>query len=326
MARVSVIIPTYNRERFVVRAVVSALNQGFGDSEVIVVDDGSTDKTRAALEPYKTRIQYIYQGNCGVSAARNTGIEAARGEWLAFLDSDDEWKGEYLAKQMKRAGETPGLCMQTTDCLFDGGTGESTSYFAMNGSLPEFKGEDYLVVQEPFRFVVEHGPWQVGATIIRSDAIKRAGLFDTGLRISEDLDLMARVALQGPFGMIREALVNIYRREESIECLTLEAKHSPLQARESDERLYQKLARFETLKPRQRRALNAVMSANRRAMGNLLLREGRITEARDCYKRALSMDHSIRSLGKYVLSLPRAMSRGRIPPLDSSAARGGKAG
>jgi glycosyltransferase involved in cell wall biosynthesis len=326
MARVSVIIPTYNRERFVVRAVVSALNQGFGDSEVIVVDDGSTDKTRAALEPYKTRIQYIYQGNCGVSAARNTGIEAARGEWLAFLDSDDEWKGEYLAKQMKRAGETPGLCMQTTDCLFDGGTGENTSYFAMNGSLPEFKGEDYLVVQEPFRFVVEHGPWQVGATIIRSDAIKRAGLFDTGLRISEDLDLMARVALQGPFGMIREALVNIYRREESIECLTLEAKHSPLQARESDERLYQKLARFETLKPRQRRALNAVMSANRRAMGNLLLREGRITEARDCYKRALSMDHSIRSLGKYVLSLPRAMSRGRIPPLDSGAARGGKAG
>jgi glycosyltransferase involved in cell wall biosynthesis len=326
MPRVSIIIPTYNRERFVLRAVASALNQSFGDFEVIVVDDGSTDKTRAALEPYKNRIQYIYQGNCGASAARNTGIEVARGEWLAFLDSDDEWEIEYLAKQMKRAGETPGLCMQTTDCVFVGRDGESKSYFAMNGSLPHFKGKDYLVFEEPFRFVVEHGPWQVGATIIRSDAIKRAGLFDTGLRISEDLDLMARVALQGPFGMIRETLGTIYRREEPIECLTYQAIKHPLQARESDEQLYQKLARIETLKPRQRRVLNSIMGANRRAMGNFLFEEGRVAEARNCYKRAFWTDHSIRSLGKYVLSLPRGMSKGRIPPLDSSAARGGKVG
>jgi glycosyltransferase involved in cell wall biosynthesis len=326
MPRVSVIIPTYNRERFVVKAIRSALNQSLQDREIIVVDDGSTDRTRRALEPYRSRIQYIYQDNAGVSAARNAGIKAARGEWLAFLDSDDEWTPEYLTKQTQWAGEAPGVCMQTADCLLVQLNGKTTRYFEISRALPEFKGEDYLFVREPFRFVIEHGPWQVGATIIRSDAIRSAGLFDTNLRISEDLDLMARVALQGPFGMVREALVYIYRREESTECLTQQAKNNPLQARESDELLYEKLARIEALKPRQRRALNAVMSANRRAIGNLLLKDGRMIEAKNCFKRALSMDHSMRSLGKYVLSLPGAVSRRRIPALDGEGhlVKGGK--
>jgi tetratricopeptide (TPR) repeat protein len=175
--------------------------------------------------------------------------------------------------------------------------------------LAEFNKLDYLFPQEPFGFVLRHAPWQVGSTIIRFDAIKKAGLFDTSLKISEDLDLMARVALQGPFGLIREALVNIHRRHETIECLTLQASNNPLQARESDERIYQKLARIGSLKSKQRRILNALMSANRRAMGNLLLKNGRVTEARNCYKRAFSMDHSIRSLGKYVLALPRSGSK-----------------
>src|SRR5208337_1819082 len=118
------------------------------------------------------------------------------------------------------------------------------------------------------------------ATIIRADAITRAGLFDTSLRISEDLDLMARVALQGPFGMIREPLASIYRRDEAIECLTNLARNNPVQARESDERIYEKLAGIEGLKYPERKALNEIMSANRRAMGNLLLKDGRIIEAR----------------------------------------------
>jgi glycosyltransferase involved in cell wall biosynthesis len=301
MPRISVVIPTYNREPFVAKAVRSALNQSFQDREIIVVDDGSTDQTRAALQSYRDRIQYIYQDNSGVSAARNAGVKAARGEWLAFLDSDDEWSAEYLSKQMKRAEEFPRVCMQTADCVFIGQDGRKNSYFDMNGAAAEFKGEDYLFVREPFSFVIRHGPWQVGSTIIRREAIMKAGLFDTSLRISEDLDLMARVAQQGPFGMIREALVSVYRREEAIESLTNQAKDNPIQARESDERIYVKLARIQTLKYTERKALNRVMSANRRAIGNLLLMNGRRKEARDCYKRALFMHPSMRSLGKFVL-------------------------
>ena|SRR5579859_8189540 len=307
MRKVSVIIPTYNRERFVAKAIESVLNQTFDDLEVIVIDDGSTDGTRRILESYGERIRFICQENAGASAARNTGIEAAKGEWLAFLDSDDEWTPGYLAKQIQRAGELPGLCMQTSDCLFIGLDSQTKSYFEINGSLAEFKGQDYLCFQEPFRFIVKHGPWQVGSTIIRREAIYKAGLFDTNLPVSHDYDLMARVGLQGPFALIREALVKIYRREEEIECLTQQATNHPLQHRENDEKMYVKLNRIENLGRRERKALNEVMSANRRAIGNLLMQDGKVREARESYRRALCIHPSIRSLGKYLLSLPVRM-------------------
>ena len=131
--------------------------------------------------------------------------------------------------------------MQTADCLFIGLNGDTQRYFEINRSLAEFHGKDYLFLEEPFRFVVKHGPWQIGSTIIRREAITKAGLFDTSLTLSEDFDLMARVALQGPFGMIREELVNVYRRDESIACLTNQVEENPIQARESDERIYEKL-------------------------------------------------------------------------------------
>jgi len=105
--------------------------------------------------------------------------------------------------------------------------------FATNGSLSEFKGREYLLVPQPFSFIVKHGPWQIGSTIIRRAALERAGLFDPSVTLSEDLDLMARVALQGGFGMIRRQLVNIYRRDESNECLTLYATANPVWARKS---------------------------------------------------------------------------------------------
>jgi glycosyltransferase involved in cell wall biosynthesis len=300
---VSVIIPTYNREKYVVRAIDSVLSQAFKDYEIIVVNDGSTDKTKENLKRYGNQIKYIYQDNTGVSAARNTGIKYSSGKWLAFLDSDDEWNPEYLSKQIEKTGEIPGICMQTTNCLFIGLNGQTRSYFEINGSLPEFKGENYLYLEEPFRFVVKHGPWQIGSTIILAEAITRAGLFDTSLKLTEDYDLMARVALQGPFGMISKVLVNVYRRDESIACLTNQVKENPVQARESDERIYEKLRQIDTLNRKERKALNEIMSANRRAMGNLLLENGMTKEARDCYKRALFIDPSIVSLGKYILSL-----------------------
>jgi glycosyltransferase involved in cell wall biosynthesis len=302
MPKVSVIIPTFNRSNFVGNAVDSVLRQSFKDFEVIVVDDGSTDATRPALEYCWSKISYIYQVNAGVSAARNTGIQSAKGEWLAFLDSDDEWHAEYLSTQMLRVGATPGIRMQTTDCSFIARDGQIKSYFTMNRAMVELKGRDYFIPQEPFSFILKHSPWQVGATIFKYDAVVKAGLFDTSVKISEDLDLMARVALLGPFGLIRESLVNIHRREETIECLTQQAKNDPLQSRESDERLYQKLAGIGTLNSKQRGTLNSQMSANRRAMGNHLRKQGRATEARDCYKRAFLMDHSIKSLGRCILS------------------------
>lgn len=302
MPRVSVIIPTYNRERFVVPAIESVLRQSFGDRELIVVDDGSTDDTRLRLERYENRIRYVYQANAGPGAARNTGIQAATGEWLAFLDSDDEWTTEYLARQFQHLESGPGICLQITDGRFCGKDGQVRGFFDMNGVAAILAGRDYLLPQDPFRFVLRHSPWPFGSAVIRRDAINRAGGFDESLRISEDLDLLARVALQGAFGIVREQLVNIHRRDENIECLTSQARNHAFAARESDERIYEKLDRFQNLTASQRRVLRSVMSANRRAMGNLLLKTGQTRAARHAYRRAFSLDHSLKSLGRYVLS------------------------
>jgi glycosyltransferase involved in cell wall biosynthesis len=272
---VSVVIPTYNRAFFVNKAIDSVLNQIFTDYEIIVVDDGSTDETKKNLKKYSDKIRYIYQDNSGVSAARNTGITIARGEWVAFLDSDDEWRPDYLFKQIKRARDFPRTTMQTANCLFIDLDGSTETYFDMNGALTQFNGMDYLFIQDPFCFIVKHGPWQVGSTIIRRKAITEAGLFDTGVRFTEDFDLMARVALQGPFGLIRENLVDIYRREESIDCLTKQIKKERLKARESDEKIFEKLKKIEILNHHERKALSELLSANRRAIGNLLLAEGK---------------------------------------------------
>jgi glycosyltransferase involved in cell wall biosynthesis len=302
MPRVSVIIPTYNRERFVVPAIESVLRQSFSDRELIVVDDGSTDITQLRLARFQNQIRYVCQANAGPGAARNTGIQVSAGEWLAFLDSDDEWTTEYLARQFQHLESRPEICLQTTDCRFYGKDGQVRSFFDMNGVAAILADRDYLLPSDPFSFVLRHSPWQLGSTVMRRDAINRAGWFDESLRISEDLDLLARVALQGPFGIVRENLVNIHRREEPIECLTSQARNHAFAARESDEHIYEKLNRWQNLTAQQRKVLRSVMSANRRAMGNLLLQTGQTREARQAYRRAFSLDHSLKSLGRYVLS------------------------
>lgn len=100
--RVSVVIPTYNRADIITRAVDSVLAQTVDDIEVLIIDDGSTDGTRALIEDIDdSRVRYLaHDTNRGVSAARNTGVEAGRGEYVAFLDSDDEWLPRKLERQL----------------------------------------------------------------------------------------------------------------------------------------------------------------------------------------------------------------------------------
>ncbi len=299
---VTVVIPTYNRASYVCEAIDSVLNQTYADYEIIVVDDGSTDNTREALKQYRDKIKYIYQENSGVSAARNTGIKNSIGSWLAFLDSDDVWMAEYLSTQMERAGRFPQICMQTTDCHKSTWEGNERTYFEMNRTMAEFKEMEYLLLVEPFNFVVTHGPWQVGSTIFRRDAIIKAGVFDACLNLDEDFDLMARMAIQGSFGIIKKMLVVMYRRDEAIECLTNQIKINPIKAKESKEKIYEKLKKIEMLKNSELKALNGLLGMNRREIGNLFLMNGNIVNARESYIKALFIDRSLRSMGKYLFT------------------------
>ena len=302
MPNVTVIIPTYNREAFIVKAINSVLNQGFKDFEVIVVDDGSTDGTRGALEPYSSRIKYVHQKNAGVSAARNAGITLAAGDWIAFLDSDDEWAPDFLARQMQAISENKDVCMQIADCRYCDQLGEQLSYFEWNGALKKFNGADYLRLKEPFTFVIRHRSWQIGQAVIRRDIIEKAGLFDVNFNIAEDLDFIARVALHGPVGLLKNKLVTAYRRIESIENLSRIATTNPIASRKLHDSVYRKLEADPALGRNDLRAAKWLRSANYRAIGNLLLAEGKTTEARRAYWTAVKIQPSLASISRFVLS------------------------
>ena len=124
---VSVVIPFYNSERYVARAISSVLSQGRKADEVIVVDDGSTDGTASEVAKFGDTVKYIYQENRGASAARNTGILAAESEWIAFLDADDEWLPDYLEKQSNILISNPQLSWSIANyytCLQNGNPSE----------------------------------------------------------------------------------------------------------------------------------------------------------------------------------------------------------
>ena len=112
---VSVLIPTYNRAYIVEEAIESVLAQTYRPIEIIVVDDGSKDGTREALERFGDRIRYIYQDNAGLAAARNTGLAAARGEFVAFEDSDDVWVPWKLQAQVALMRHAPEIALSWTD-------------------------------------------------------------------------------------------------------------------------------------------------------------------------------------------------------------------
>ncbi len=105
---ISVVIPSYNRKDFLKRSIDSAINQTKKPLEIIVVDDGSTDGTEAMIKSDYNFVKFIKQKNKGVSAARNTGIKVSIGEWICFLDSDDEWKKDKLEKQINAMKSNPG--------------------------------------------------------------------------------------------------------------------------------------------------------------------------------------------------------------------------
>jgi glycosyltransferase involved in cell wall biosynthesis len=106
-APVSVVIPTYNRQDLLGRAIESVLKQTVPVSEIIVIDDGSTDATRELARAYRDSIRYVYQENRGTAAARNRGIRESRFQWVAFLDHDDEWLPEQIALQLHALAQGP---------------------------------------------------------------------------------------------------------------------------------------------------------------------------------------------------------------------------
>ena len=195
MVPVSVIIPTYNRKRFVTEAVESVRRQTFADFELIVVDDGSTDGTGEMLAGVPG-VRLIEQPNRGVSSARNAGITASAGRWIAFLDSDDLWKPEKLARQVEFHRLDPDAWISQTEEIW------IRNGRRRNPARKHKKAGGWI-----FRQCLPLCVVSPSAVMMRRELFDEVGLFDESLPACEDYDLWLRVSLRFPIHLIPDPLV-----------------------------------------------------------------------------------------------------------------------
>jgi hypothetical protein len=194
-ALVSVIIPTFNYAHFVVDAVESALAQTYRPVEVIVVDDGSTDDTRARLEPYRDRITYIHQPNQGLSAARNTAIRSARGPVVALLDADDQFHPRKLELQMAYLAAHPAVGLVACE-----------SFEEPARRWPVIDPVGVPATPVGLRALAARSRFAPSSVAVRRACLDAVGPFDPGLRSAEDRDMWIRVAFRFPMARLEAPL------------------------------------------------------------------------------------------------------------------------
>jgi glycosyltransferase involved in cell wall biosynthesis len=205
---VSVIVPTYNHARFIREAVDSALAQTRPPLEVIIVDDGSTDGTPEILASYGDRIRVLSQAKSGVAAARNAGIAAARGEYLAFLDSDDGWYPRKLEAQMPRFDAEPSVGLVHCGVARVDAEGRTvrTAVGGMEGRVAE------AMLRLDREVIVAQG----SSIVVPKRVAEEIGGYDTRLPPSEDWDFCYRLATRYAIGYVPEVLVRHRQHEGGI--------------------------------------------------------------------------------------------------------------
>jgi glycosyltransferase involved in cell wall biosynthesis len=198
---ITCVIPAYNAERYIKRSLRSVIEQSLPPSEVIVIDDGSTDATPDILAGYGGRIRVLRQANAGPAAARNRGIEIAAGELICFQDADDEWHREKLAKQVGLLASNP----RTDVCIT-----HLRNIWAEHLDADRHALADHAFANDPPGYVFQ-------TSLMRSDVFARAGMLDEQLRRAEDIEWFARARDAGVvLEIVPEVLVYRYLHGQNI--------------------------------------------------------------------------------------------------------------
>lgn len=211
--KVSVIIPTHNRAHLIGRSIQSVLNQTYQDFEIIVVDDGSTDNTREVIKEFQRkdkRINYTkHDKNKGGSAARNTGIKASRGEYIAFQDSDDEWLPEKLEKQIEVFKKEPAEVGIVYSDMWRITKNEKRYFYS-----PKIMPKDKIIYEQ----ALDYGVSNIGiqTSLIKKEVFDKAGMFDEKFPRFIDLEFFIRLSKHYYFFHIEEPLVNYFDADKGI--------------------------------------------------------------------------------------------------------------
>jgi len=199
----SIVIPLYNKEKSISRAVNSVLAQSYKDFELIIVNDGSSDNSLTVVENIKEgRIKIVSKTNGGVSSARNVGIDIALYEWILFLDGDDYWKANHLETILELLKKYPDADMYST--LISENSDKGLNYIA-NSLADGFEG----YIDDYFKHASYGTIFHSSSVCIRKEALMNVGGFDTNLKHGEDLDMWFRIMINKK-GVVKKTSTVVY--------------------------------------------------------------------------------------------------------------------
>lgn len=194
MRQFSIVMPVYNKEKYVEKSIESILNQNYRYFELIIIDDGSKDKSSEIIKKIATkdnRIKYVLQKNQGESVARNNGIKIAANEYIAFLDSDDLWLPDFLEVMNRLINQYPDA--GAVGCAYFHEPVLENTYIE---AMAQVKNKKVIYIKNYFDFVLHHEQHlTASSTIVRRDVFEKVGGFPVGLKNWVDLDLWARIGL-----------------------------------------------------------------------------------------------------------------------------------
>jgi glycosyltransferase involved in cell wall biosynthesis len=205
---ISVVIPAYNVDKYIGRAIASVLSQELPPQEILVVDDGSTDSTAEVVKNYPD-VKYFYKPNGGAASARNIGIANAQGDWVAFLDADDEWLPNHL--------QAVTSIIKKNNLVWGCGGFQSENWPIAAATTQAIASRDGDVFQNYFTTATHRVPVITSGMVLRRDILLAAGPFDESMKTGEDLDLWFNIAHTHPaIGFAWPATVIYNRRSGSL--------------------------------------------------------------------------------------------------------------
>ncbi|MDX6306614.1 MAG: hypothetical protein QOI77_3583 [Blastocatellia bacterium] len=287
LPKISIVIPAYNVAAFIAETLESVFAQSFTDFEVIIVNDGSpdTEEFERAIQPYRERICYLKQENRGASAARNTGLRAAGGELIAFLDADDLWLPNYLAEQLKFISEY-GCDLACANALIFGASAHAGQSY-MDSLMPAAPPEGlvtFLELVNADRSLITSG------VVVRRDLVLEVGLFDEALRNAQDFDLWLRLARHGArLAYQRKVLLSYRSRPNSL-------SGDAINSHQRELRVFDKIEQSYEFTPAERLQVGAVIKSRRALLeyelGKLYLVPGDFARARQSFANANNLRRS----------------------------------
>jgi glycosyltransferase involved in cell wall biosynthesis len=328
---VSVVIPTFNRTEQTIAAIVSVLAQTYSDFDIIVVDDGSTDDSRQAMQRFisqKTdgcqQILFVSQPNQGASVARNTGIAKAKGEYIAFLDSDDSWHPEKLEHQMRALEQFKNECgVCFTDARLVNNSGMDISSFQVHGrNYNQPMGID----RDAMKSLAESfsGFW-ISSLLVRTDLARQVGGFSPDISFVEDRDFHFRLSLVTGVAYVNKLLIRTDRNPSPPGSTVRPWDKVEVQFRQQQRMLEKWLTMNDALPPDLRKRIERNLGALHSHWANWYLENGRYDEARQAASQAVEHKFAVGTAVKWALTwLAPGIAR-RIAPKTRPIGTGGHA-